>query len=72
MNEALQKSGRNIESFKIISLGNMNVADLLNYKYLIVTADAVDAIKEKYKSKLDSKTQKPRLGGSPNAAIKQV
>lgn len=71
-NEALQKSGRNIESFKIISLGNMNVADLLNYKYLIVTADAVDAIKEKYKSKLDSKTQKPRLGGSPNAAIKQV
>ena len=47
-NEVVSRAGRNIADFKIINVGNINVVDLLNYKYLIMTKDTVDTLTKRY------------------------
>jgi len=47
--ETIQRASRNIPDFKIINVGNINVLDLVNHKYLVITEDTVEALKEKYK-----------------------
>jgi large subunit ribosomal protein L4 len=46
--EMIERAGRNIADFKISSISNINVVDLLNYKYLVLTIGTVEALKEKY------------------------
>jgi len=47
-NEIISRAGRNIADFKIINADNINVVDLLNFKYLILTQGTLDKLKEKY------------------------
>ena len=47
-NENVQKSARNIEGVKTSLVNTINAYDLLKYKKLIVTLDAVKKIEEVY------------------------
>ena len=47
-NETVQKSARNIENVKTTLVNTINVYDLLKYKKLVVTVDAVKKIEEVY------------------------
>jgi len=49
-NETIQRAGRNLSDFKTISILNINVLDLLNHKYLVVTQGTVEALNKKYGS----------------------
>ncbi|MFA5109424.1 MAG: 50S ribosomal protein L4 [Patescibacteria group bacterium] len=46
-----QYSGRNLPGVKIINLENINLLDLLNYKNLLVTENAVKALTDRYGKK---------------------
>ena len=46
--EILQRSARNIENVRTISVSTINVYDLLKYKNLILTVDAVKKLEEVY------------------------
>ena len=46
--EILQKSARNIENVRTISVSTINVFDLLKYKNLVLTVDAVKKLEEVY------------------------
>lgn len=46
--ENLELSARNVPSIKLITAGNLNVYDLLATDYILVTASALDSIKEVY------------------------
>jgi len=43
-NETIQRAGRNLSDFKTISILNINVLDLLNHKYLVLTQGTVEAL----------------------------
>ena len=47
-NENIFRAGRNIDDFKVSHIGNMNIVDLLNYKYLVLTQASVEALDKKY------------------------
>ena len=47
--EILQRSARNIENVRTISVSTINVFDLLKYKNLILTVDTVKKLEEVYK-----------------------
>ena len=47
-NEIIQKSARNIEGVRTISVSTINVFDLLKYKNLILTLDTVKRLEEVY------------------------
>ena len=47
-NEVIQKSARNIEDVRTISVATINVFDLLKYKNLVVTVDTVKKLEEVY------------------------
>jgi len=47
-NEKLKYSGRNLEGVKIINLENINILDLLKYRYLLLTESAIDSLEKKY------------------------
>ena len=47
-NENVQKSARNIENVKTLQVNTINVYDLLKYKKLVLTVDAVKNIEEVY------------------------
>ncbi|HUI44722.1 MAG TPA: 50S ribosomal protein L4 [Nitrospirota bacterium] len=47
-NKNLRLASRNIPSVKVLRMDNMNVYDLLKYRYLITTPDALDAMQEVY------------------------
>ena len=47
-NETVQKSARNIEGVKTTLVNTINVYDLLKYKNLVVTLDAVKKLEEVY------------------------
>ena len=49
-NETIQRAGRNLSDFKTINVLNINVLDLLNHKYLVVTQGTVEALSKKYGS----------------------
>ncbi len=46
--EILQKSARNIENVRTLSVSTINVFDLLKYKNLVVTVDTVKKLEEVY------------------------
>jgi large subunit ribosomal protein L4 len=46
--EKLKYSGRNLAGVKIINLENINIIDLLNYKNLLLTENAVKMLTERY------------------------
>lgn len=48
-NEKLKYSGRNLVGVKIINLENINVVDLLKYRYLMLSVSALDSLEKKYK-----------------------
>jgi large subunit ribosomal protein L4 len=50
-NETIQRAGRNIADFKVSHVGNINVLDLLNHKYLVMTQGTVEALRAKFKMK---------------------
>ncbi len=47
-NKNLTLASRNIPSLKVLRMENINVYDLLKYRYLIMTQDAMSAIQEAY------------------------
>ena len=47
-NEVIQKSARNLEDVRTISVATINVFDLLKYKNLVVTVDTVKKLEEVY------------------------
>ena len=47
-NEIVQKSARNIEGVKTLSVNTINAYDLVNYKNLVVTLDTVKKLEEVY------------------------
>jgi len=47
-NENIKKAGRNLANLKIISMDNLNILDVLKYKFLILTKDGVDYLNKKY------------------------
>jgi large subunit ribosomal protein L4 len=47
-NKNLTLASRNIPSVKVLRMENINVYDLLKYRYLIMTQDALSAIQEVY------------------------
>ncbi|MFH1990491.1 MAG: 50S ribosomal protein L4 [Patescibacteria group bacterium] len=47
-NEDIKKAGRNLSNLKIISMDNLNILDILKYKFLILTKDGVDYLNKKY------------------------
>lgn len=47
-NEDIKKAGRNLVNLKIISMDNLNILDVLKYKFLILTKDGIDCLNKKY------------------------
>ena len=47
-NKNLTLAARNIPSVKVLRMDNINVYDLLKYRYLITTQDALNAMQEVY------------------------
>ena len=47
--EKLKYSARNLAGVKLLNLENINLLDLLKYKNLILTKEAVEKLEEKYK-----------------------
>lgn len=47
-NKNLSLAARNIPSVKVLRMDNINVYDLLKYRYLITTQDALNAMQEVY------------------------
>ena len=47
-NKNLMLAARNVPSVKVLRMDNINVYDLLKYRYLITTQDALDAMQEVY------------------------
>lgn len=48
-NDKLKYSARNLEGVKIINLENLNIVDLLKFRYLLLTENALDTIAKRYK-----------------------
>ena len=47
-NEVIQKSARNIEGVKTLSVNTINAYDLVNYNNLVITLDTVKKLEEAY------------------------
>ena len=47
-NKNLALAARNIPTVKVLRLANINVYDVLKYRHLITTQDALDALQEEY------------------------
>jgi len=47
--EKVKYSGRNLEGVEIINLENINLVELLKYKNLLLTSEAVKKLEERYK-----------------------
>lgn len=47
-NEKIKYSGRNLTGLKIINLENINLIDLLNYRYLLITEKGVEKLTKLY------------------------
>jgi len=47
-NKNVALAARNIPTVKVLRMGNINVYDLLKYRYLITTQDAITAMQEVY------------------------
>lgn len=47
--EKAKYSGRNLAGVKMINLDNINIVDLLSSRYLLITAEAIKKLEERYK-----------------------
>lgn len=47
--EKVKYSGRNLQGVEIINLENLNIVDILKYKNLVLTSEAVKKLEERYK-----------------------
>jgi large subunit ribosomal protein L4 len=47
-NKNLALAARNIPSVKVLRMDNMNVYDMLKYRYLITTPDTLNTMQEVY------------------------
>jgi large subunit ribosomal protein L4 len=47
-NDTIERAAKNIADFKVGNAGNMQLLDVLNYKYLLITQGAVKKLEEKY------------------------
>ncbi|MFA4942969.1 MAG: 50S ribosomal protein L4 [Patescibacteria group bacterium] len=47
--EKIKYSGRNLKGVEIINLENLNLVDVLKYKNLVLTSEAVKKLEERYK-----------------------
>ncbi len=47
--EKVKYSGRNLKGVELINLENLNIVDVLKYKNLILTSEAVKKLEERYK-----------------------
>jgi large subunit ribosomal protein L4 len=47
-NKNLTLAARNIPSVKVLRMDNINTYDLIKYRYLITTQDALNALQEVY------------------------
>ncbi|MFH1392814.1 MAG: 50S ribosomal protein L4, partial [Patescibacteria group bacterium] len=47
-NDDIKIAGRNLSNLKIIGMDNLNILDILKYKFLILTKDGVDYLNKKY------------------------
>jgi large subunit ribosomal protein L4 len=48
VNKNLTLAARNIPSVKVLRMDNINIYDVLKYRYLITTQDALTALQEVY------------------------
>lgn len=49
-NEYIFRASRNIDDFKVITLDNINIVDLLNHKYLVITQETVNQLNARYQN----------------------
>jgi large subunit ribosomal protein L4 len=49
VDDKIIKSGRNLSGVKIITLDNINVVDLLNYRNIVIADQAIDKLEKIYK-----------------------
>lgn len=47
-NEDIKKAGRNLPNLCIINMDNLNILDILKYKYLIFTKNSIEYLNKKY------------------------
>ncbi len=47
-NEDIKKAGRNLPNLNITNMDNLNILDILKYKYLIFTKEGVENLNKKY------------------------
>jgi large subunit ribosomal protein L4 len=53
-------ASRNLENVENISVDNLNVYDMLNKKYLIVTKKGIKNLEEKYSKDIDKENEAPK------------
>ncbi|MEK7178471.1 MAG: 50S ribosomal protein L4, partial [Patescibacteria group bacterium] len=46
--EDLKRTGRNLPNLNITNIDNLNILDILKYKYLIFTKDGIEYLNKKY------------------------
>lgn len=46
--ENIKRAGRNLPNLRIINIDNLNILNILKYKYLIFTKDGLDYLSKKY------------------------
>ena len=44
----VKRAGQNLKGAKFINLDNINIIDLLKYKYLILTKDSISELEKRY------------------------
>ena len=49
--EKIERAGRNIVDCRITNVSQLNIMDLMNYKYAVLTQETVKALQEKYQKK---------------------
>lgn len=54
----IRLSLRNLPSVKVINADNLNIVDILDYRYTIMLKDSIDVIKNTYKKLSKDKTEK--------------
>ncbi|MBI4919894.1 50S ribosomal protein L4 [Candidatus Azambacteria bacterium] len=47
-NEDVKKAGRNLPNLSVINMENLNILDVLRYKYLILTKEGIENLNKKY------------------------
>ena len=52
-NIIIQRASRNISYLKTLSVSTINPLDILSFKYLIITKDAIKILEEKYSNKVN-------------------